>query len=77
MEVFKRGTGILPVKNVRSPMKRRKESRARCPCHAISQVPILFLIRESLDGYPTSRHKGWVGDERISRVVAWESFEYE
>jgi len=41
MEVFKRGTGILPVENVRSPMKRRKESRARCPCHAISQVPQL------------------------------------
>jgi hypothetical protein len=38
MEVFKRGTGILPVKNVRFPMKCRKESRARCPCHDISQV---------------------------------------
>jgi hypothetical protein len=39
MEVFKRGTGILPVKNVPFPTKCRKESRARCPCHAISQLP--------------------------------------
>jgi hypothetical protein len=44
MEVFKRGTGILPVENVRSPMKRRKESRARCPCHAVSQVPRYIAI---------------------------------
>jgi hypothetical protein len=40
MEVFKRGTGILPVKNVGFPTKQRKESRARCPCHAISQLPL-------------------------------------
>jgi hypothetical protein len=39
MEVFKSGTGILPVKNVPFPTKYRKESRARCPCHAISQPP--------------------------------------
>jgi hypothetical protein len=39
MEAFKRGTGILPVKNVPFPTKCHKESRARCPCHAISQLP--------------------------------------
>ena len=43
MEIFKRGTGILPVENVRSPMKRRKESRARCPCHPISQVHFITV----------------------------------
>jgi hypothetical protein len=39
MGVFKRGTGILPVKYVQIPMRCRKESRAGCPCHAISQLP--------------------------------------
>jgi len=40
MDVFKRGTGILPVKNAPFPTKCRKESRARCPCHAASQLPL-------------------------------------
>jgi thiol:disulfide interchange protein DsbD len=61
MDVFKRGTGILPVKNVRFPMKYREESRARCPCHALSRlshaqasrrrfIRPLFFIVSALEG---------------------------
>ena len=40
MEVFKRGTGILPVKNVPFPTKCRKESRARCRSAELRPKPV-------------------------------------
>jgi hypothetical protein len=54
MEVFKRGTGILPVKNMPFPTKCRKESRARCPCHAISQLPRKVTVKCGSQGVEMS-----------------------
>jgi hypothetical protein len=51
MDLLKRGTDILPVKDERFPTKCRKKSRARCPCYAISQLPQGVLLPDSEDGF--------------------------
>jgi hypothetical protein len=56
MDVLKRGTGILPVKDERFPTKCRKKSRARCPCHAISLLPLYIAALVMQRSIPPGRH---------------------